>query len=148
MQLSQIISTFGIFSIKLFRFKLGIVFQRGNLIRSYFYVWGPWRKLQRIFWKISSDHSLLVNFLSEVRDSKGTSKLSLIQMILPYTISYIKGSSEIPLISLSGADCLQNWNDCDCWWWGWCANSVQIWQDHKHAIIILLWESLRWLNLL
>ena len=41
------------------------------------------------------------------------------------------------LISSRADYCLQNWNDCDCCWF---ANSVQIWQDHKHAIMILLWE--------
>ena len=34
------------------------------------------------------------------RDSKGISQLSPIQLILPYKISIIRGSSEIPLVSL------------------------------------------------
>ena len=38
--------------------------------------------------------------LARSRDSKGISKLPQIQLILPYKISWIKGSSEIPLISL------------------------------------------------
>ena len=36
----------------------------------------------------------------EIRDSNGISKLPLIQLILPYKISCIKGSSAIPLLSL------------------------------------------------
>ena len=35
-----------------------------------------------------------------IRDSNGISKLTLIQLILPYKISCIRGSSEIPLLSL------------------------------------------------
>ena len=36
-----------------------------------------------------------------IRDCKGISKLPRILLILPYTISCIKGSSDIPFISLS-----------------------------------------------
>ena len=39
------------------------------------------------------------------RDSKGISKLPQIQLILPYKVSCIKGSSEIPLNIPAQAEC-------------------------------------------
>ena len=44
---------------------------------------------------------------SSVRDSDGISKLPQIQLILPYTISCIRVSSEIPLLSLGNCRILK-----------------------------------------
>ena len=38
----------------------------------------------------------------KIRDSEGISKLTIMQLILPYKISCIRGSSDIPLLSLTG----------------------------------------------
>ena len=40
------------------------------------------------------------NVVFRARDSKGISKLTRIRPILPYKISCIKGTSEIPFVSL------------------------------------------------
>ena len=50
--------------------------------------------------KLGSLHPIL-NICHCVKDSNGISKLPLIQLILPYKISCICGSSEIPLLSLN-----------------------------------------------
>ena len=47
----------------------------------------------------SSDSIIAISRVSP-RDCKGISELPQIQLILPYKISFSKGSSEIPLISL------------------------------------------------
>ena len=44
------------------------------------------------------DDDHVVNTLGICRDSKGISELPQIQLILPYKISCIRGSSEIPLL--------------------------------------------------